>query len=54
MGAQEKIIEQIALHQNPQVKIDRNPVQNHFELEENRKRGTKTKRMRFDGSDVEK
>ena len=54
MGVPEKIIEQIALHQNPQVKIDRIPVKNYFELEENRKRGTKTNWMRFDGSDVEK
>ena len=50
MGGQTKIIEQIAMQQNPEVKIDKTPVENYFELEENTRRGKKTKRMRFDGS----
>ena len=54
MGCPEKVIEQIAMRQNPKVEIDKNPVQHHFELEEGRKKGTKTKRMRHDRSDVEK
>ena len=54
MGGQTKIIEQIAMQQNPEVKIDKTLVENYFELEENTRRGKKTKRMRFDGSDIEK
>ena len=48
------ILAELALNQKPKVRIDKEPVFNYFELEENRKRGLKPVFQRYEGSDVKK